>query len=146
MYVHQRLRRGLMYILTITNVSQQSHLLPNFWIWEISLKARQKQPISRLIGRLTAKQLLFTLLFHFCSKDFDIFSKYFLKWMWNSSFSTSITYSLTPSTSNLVKVEVQIVHKEVYLEVEWTLRMARTWADFSEVSVTAPPIGREIGV
>ena len=37
-------------------------------------------------------------------------------------------------------------HNEVYLEVEWTSRMTRTWADFSEVSVTAPLIGLEIGV
>ena len=68
-----------------------------------------------------AKQLLFTLLFHFCSKDFDIFSEYFLKWMWNLSFLTSITYSLTPSLLNLVRVEAR------WLMVRFTWRSNEIW-------------------
>ena len=39
---------------------------------------------------------------HFCIKVFGFFNKYIFKRMWNSSFLTSITYSLTPSTSYLV--------------------------------------------
>ena len=41
---------------------------------------------------------------HFCIKVFGFFNKYIFKRMWNSSFLTSITYSLTPSMSNLVNV------------------------------------------
>ena len=40
-------------------------------------------------------------------KHFKISKKYFFKWMPKSSFLTSITYSLTPSMLNLVKVEAR---------------------------------------
>ena len=40
------------------------------------------------------------------------------------TFLTSFTYGLTPSTSNLVNVEVQMIHEEVCLEVELNKRMA----------------------
>ena len=39
---------------------------------------------------------------HFYSKELWLFIIFFLKWMQNSSFVTSITCSLTPTTSNLV--------------------------------------------
>ena len=55
---------------------------------------------------------------HFCFTfvqiDFEIFDEYFLKWMWILSFLTSITYSLTPRTSNLVNVEANGLQTAVY--------------------------------
>ena len=35
-------------------------------------------------------------------QNLQLFVKYFLKWMWKLTFLTSFTYSLPPSTSNLV--------------------------------------------
>ena len=66
--------------------------------------------------------IIFTLKsavdYTFVQHDFGLFNEYFLKLTQKLTSSTSFTYSLALSTSNLVNVEVQIVHKEVYLEVE----------------------------
>ena len=53
------------------------------------------------------KQLLITFLL----KPIRLFNNKFLKWISKLSFSTSFTYSLTPSTSNLVDFEVQMLIK-----------------------------------
>ena len=47
-------------------------------------------------GQLSAVDLTFV------QPDFSLFNKYFLRWTWKLTFSTSFTCSLIPSTSNLV--------------------------------------------
>ena len=54
----------------------------------------------------------------FAQKEFWLFNHFFLKWTWKLSFSTSFTYSLTPSTSNLVNVDVRCFMKVIYFEVK----------------------------
>ena len=65
--------------------------------------------------------------------------------MQKSSFLTSITYSLTPSTKNLVQVEVHGLQTAIYYEANSCLR-SFVMLSISEVSfVTNPFIGQEIG-
>ena len=57
------------------------------------------------------------------------FNIYFLNWMRNSSFFTQITYSLTPSISNLVKDEARYFIKRF----AWRLNEIRGSSSFEEV-------------
>ena len=54
--------------------------------------------MSQLLLTLFQQQFLWLMLW--------LFNQYFLKWVWNSTSSTSYICSLTPTTSRLVKVEV----------------------------------------
>ena len=55
---------------------------------------------------------MFTFLYYwewqltaFVQNELGLFIKYFLKWMLKLNLSASFTYSLTPTTSNLVNIE-----------------------------------------
>merc|ERR1712045_1099632 len=68
-----------------------------FYMWfEFATK---NSPISGCCG---SRQLLTTLLFKIFKGTSGFSLNIFLKWVQKSSFLTSITYSLTPSTSNLI--------------------------------------------
>ena len=60
--------------------------------------AAQNWPIQGWLGRTAVEYIFF-------KKYLWIFNAYFLKWMLNSRFLTSITYDLTPRTSNLMRFE-----------------------------------------
>ena len=62
--------------------------------------------------------------------------------MQNLSSFTSITYSLPPSMSNLVNVEVRWFMSLIYFEVVTNKRLSRIIADFFEVFVSESLIGQ----
>ena len=66
--------------------------------WAFFEFAAQNRPIQGWLGRTAVEYI-------FLKKDFCTFNAYFLKWMLNSCFLTSITYGLTPRTSNLLRFE-----------------------------------------
>ena len=69
-----------------------------------------------------SKQLLLPWLLQFVENELWLFNQYFLKWIWNSNSSTSYTCSLTPTTSNLIKVEVLWMKHLFTWRPSWFLR------------------------
>ena len=91
-------------------------------------------------------QLSISCWLHFCWKLIWYFHEYFLKWMSNSGFLTTITYTLTPSTSNLVDA-MAMASKQLF-----TMRSLHVWGRCyfesfrARAFVTQPPIWREIDI
>ena len=56
--------------------------------------------------------------FTFVQNELGLFNYYFLKLTWKLSFSTSFTYTLTPSTSSLVN-SVAVASKQRFTVASW---------------------------
>ena len=81
----------------------------------------------------------------FSKKDFGLFNEYFLKWVQKSSFLTSITYSLTPRTSNLVIVGAKCFIKRFTWRLNEIGGCRGCASSFRSQFVSKSLIGREIG-
>ena len=113
-----------------------THVLQNFWICVIGAKKRPKRP------RAAVEQLLNILLF----KNILFLWKYFLKLMSNSSFLTSNTSSLMPSTKNSVMLSATASKQGFTMASHSDMRSCHLFFNFQKSFVTDPLIGRAIGL